>query len=63
MLLTLLIFFLGWAFLTSAFVVIVKGGAAMAPKPPGVSRYLGFACSEEETGAQSTNTNIGTFST
>jgi hypothetical protein len=48
MLLTVFLFFLGWVFLTSAFVIIVKGGAALAPKPPGVPRYLGFAYSGEE---------------
>jgi hypothetical protein len=50
MLLTVFLFFLGWVFLTSAFVIIVKGGAALAPKPPGVSRYLGLAYSGEELG-------------
>jgi hypothetical protein len=50
MLLTVFLFFLGWVFLTSAFVITVKGGTAPAPKPPGVSRYLGFAYSGEELG-------------
>jgi hypothetical protein len=35
MLLTVFLFFLGWMFLTSTFVLVVKGGAATAPKPPG----------------------------